>query len=650
MAVLERLFEPIKLGALELPNRIVMPAITTRYDLDDEEQWAAFFAARARGGAGLIVVGALQAIFPSRRQAPSTANLNHDRHVPRLKKVTDAIHRAGVKTAALLATYDYWASGGYDTTPEDVGPSEIEIPRDGLHPNFMAADFLPRVRALTTGEIHQIQSEVVTAAERARRAGFDAIEIQVVGGNLLNRFINPFTNRRTDEYGGSLENRTRLIVEIIAGIKSKLGTSYPLICRISGNDMLPWGEGLDSWKQVAVILENAGADAITVMPGWHETRAPRNQMCVPNDHFVYLAAGLKEAVSIPVAAGNNITDPLLAESIIASGRADFVTMGRPLIADPDLPRKAKDGRLEEIRRCTRCCFCYECLPKGLSLACSVNPLVGREKAGPVKPAEKKKKVVVVGGGPAGMQAALTAAERGHRVILFEQASQLGGQIHRAAAPPHKSEWLNLVKYLESALVRNHVRTVLGSEVTVDGVLKEHPDAVIVATGAVPLVPAIPGIDLPNVAVALDILDGKRRAGERVVIIGGGSIGLETAEFLAAAGKRVIVLEALAKVGEDVGEHNRWVLLDRLVGLGIRMETSSPAIEITGKGVWTGVNGTRCLFYEADTVVMATGMKPRNMLAGQLEGKVPLLKVVGDCVKPRKVKDAIEEGFLAGMAV
>jgi 2,4-dienoyl-CoA reductase (NADPH2) len=414
--------------------------------------------------------------------------------------------------------------------------------------------------------------------------------------------------------------------------------------------MVPWGEGLEYWKQVAALLEKAGADAVTVMPGWHESRAPRNQMCVPNDHFVYLAAGIKEAVNIPVAAGNNITDPLLAESIIASGRADFIAMGRPLIADPELPMKAKEGRFSEIRRCTRCCFCYECFPKGIPLACSVNPFVGREKAGPVVPAEKKKKVVVIGGGPAGMQAALTASERGHKVVLYEQSVRLGGQVIRAAVPPHKSEWLNLVKYLESELARKRVRTVLRSKVTADIIKKEGPDAVIIATGAVPFVPAIDGTGGKNVDGALDILDGKRRAGKQVVVIGGGSVGLETAEFLAVAGKKVIILEALARVGEDVGEHNRWVLIDRLVELGVRMETLSPVIEITDKGVWTGVNGLRYLFYEADTVVTATGMKPYNTLAGQLKGEVPLVKVIGDCLKPRKIKEAVEEGYLAGIEV
>ncbi|MEW6142474.1 MAG: FAD-dependent oxidoreductase [Chloroflexota bacterium] len=651
MTVLQRLFEPIKLGTLELSNRIIMPAITTRYELDDEAQWRAFYAVRARGGVGLIIVGALQSIYPSRRQQhPMTASLNSDWQIPRLEKVTEAIHEGGAKAAAQLATYDFWAKSGEGTTPEDIGPSEVEIPRDGLHPRYMTADFLPKVRALAVDEIHLIQAQVICAAERARQAGFDAIEVQIVGGNLVNRFINPFTNRRTDEYGGSIENRVRFACEIVDGIKNKLGKSFPVICRLCGDDMLPWGEGTEYWKQVAVLLEKAGADAITILPGWHETRAARTQMCVPHDRFVHLAAGFKEAVGIPVAAGNNITDPVLAESIIASGKADMVTMGRPLLADPELPVKAKSGRLDEIRTCTRCCYCYECLPRGVLLQCSVNPLLGCESKTVIKPAHGKKKVVVIGGGPAGMQVAVTAAGRGHRVVLFERSVRPGGQLHYAARPPYKDEWLGFLKYLTSQMATLGVQVRTGYDAGADDVVKERPDAVIVATGAVPLVPGIPGAKGGNVVGALEILDGSRKAGNRVVVVGGGSVGLETAEFLAVTGRKVTVLEALPVVGEDVGEHNRWLLIDRLIEAGVKLEPLSPVVEIIERGAWTGINGQRTIFFEADTVVIATGMKPRNSLAQQLEGKVPLLKVVGDCVKPRKVKDAVEEGFLAGMAV
>jgi len=650
MTVLRRLFEPVRLGTLKLPNRIIMPAITTRYELEDEAEWCAFYAARAHGGAGLIVVGALQALYPGRRQHPMSAALNSDRHIPRLKKVTDVIHEAGSKAAAQLATYDFWARGGEGTTPEDIGPSEVEIPRDGLRPRYMTADFLPKVRALAVDEIHLIQAQVVCTAERARQAAFDAVEIQSVGGNLVNRFINPFTNQRTDGYGGSIENRARFACEIVDGIKNKLGKGFPVICRLGGDDMLPWGEGLEYWKQVAVLLEKAGADAITIMPGWHETRSARTQMCVPHDRFIYLAAGFKEVVRIPVAACNNITDPVLAESIIASGKADMVTMGRPLLADPELPVKAKNGRLDEIRFCTRCCYCYDCLSRGVPLQCSVNPLLGRESKVAIKPAPGKKKVVVIGGGPAGMQAAVTAAGRGHRVVLFERSARLGGQLLYAARPPHKDEWLGFLKYLTSQMVALGVRVRTGCDVGAEDVVKEQPDAVIVAAGAEPLVPGVPGVKGGSVVGSLEILDGSRKAGNRVVVVGGGNVGLETAEFLAAAGRKVTVLEALPRVGEDVGEHNRWLLIDRLIEAGVKLETLSPVIEITDKGAWIGVNSQRTAFFEADTVVMATGMKPRNYLAAQLEGKVPLLKVVGDCVKPRKVKDAVEEGFLAGMAV
>jgi 2,4-dienoyl-CoA reductase (NADPH2) len=647
---LTRLFEPIKIGSLELPNRIIMPAVTTYYDKGGMGRQAGFYAARARGGAGLLTIGALQTLYPGRRSITGGVNLYSDEDIPGLREVTGAIRDNGGRSMAQLATYGYWAKDGRESTPEDIGPSAVELPREGLHPLFALAEFLPRVRPLTRKEIHWIIEEVCKAAVRALEAGVDAIELQVVGGNLLNRFVNPATNRRTDEYGGSLENRLRIVVAIIAKIKEKVGNDFPLVCRIPGDDLVPFGLNLDDWKEIAPLLEKAGAHALNIMPGWHEARVPRVQMVLPRGSFVYLAEGIKQVVGIPVAAGNNINEPRLAEEILAEGKADLIAMGRPLIADPDLPNKAKEGRIEDICLCTRCCHCYDCLPGNDPISCSVNAMCGREGTCSINPVVKSKKVTVIGGGPAGMEAARVAALRGHKLTLMEKKDKLGGQLLYAILPPNKGEWNNTVKYLTGQLKKLDVEVKLNEECTPGKIAHSKPDVVVVATGAEHALPDIPGVHGKNVSAAVEVLTGVKRVGQNVVIVGGGSMGCETAEFLVGEGKKVTVLEMLPRIGADIGAWNRWLVIDRLVEANVRMETKAKAEEIKEKGVWIGRDGIKCEFFEADSVVIAAGMRPVNRLAEELEGKVPQLYHIGDSVKPRKVKEAIEEGFLTGLKV
>jgi 2,4-dienoyl-CoA reductase (NADPH2) len=361
-----------------------MPAITTHFDFDESSHlWENFYAERARGGAGLLIIGALQSLYPGRRAYVGRVNLHHDGDMPRLRKLTTAIHNSGGKASAQIATYDYWAKNGTKSTADYVGPSEVTIPTNGLHPNFSQAEYLPRNRSLMVEEILMIEEAVGDAAVRAQKTGFDAIELQVVGGSLLCRFVNPFTNRREDQYVGPLENRTRFIVEAITNIHRKTGHDFPLICRIPGIDMVPWGLTLDNWKAVALIIEKAGAHALSIYPGWHETREPRHQMCVPRGGFVYVAEGIKEVVRIPVIANIRINDPILAEQILEEGKADLIAMGTPLIADPDLPRKAKENRLEDIRMCTACCNCWDDVMRGEAITCSVNARVGKESKQPI---------------------------------------------------------------------------------------------------------------------------------------------------------------------------------------------------------------------------------------------------------------------------
>ena len=650
MPKLKNLFRPTQIGPMKLPNRIVMVAVSTRYDFEESNRLANFYAARAKGGVGLIITGALQTLYPGRKTGAGKINIYSDEAIPQLKQWVMAIHDSGGKAAAQLATYGYWAKKGPKGTAESVGPSAVTLPRENIHPLFSLAEYLPPERALTEEEIVMIQEAIGDAALRARKAGFDAVEFQCIGGNIPHRFTNPFLNRREDQYGGSLENRVRMITESISNIKKKAGDDYPIICRIAGTDPVPWGLGLDQWQEIAVLLEKAGVHALNIYPKWFEARDPLPQICVPRNAFVHLAEGIKQVVNIPVITNVRINDPMDAEQILASGKADIIGMARPLIADPELPNKSKEGRLDEIRLCTACCRCYDDVASNKFMSCAVNPLAGREGEFTFTPVEKAKKVFIVGGGPAGMEAARVAAQRGHRVTLFEAKDKLGGQLHYANLLLFKDEWNSTFNYLTAQLRKHKVEVRMNERCTAAKVEEERPDVVVVATGAVPLIPNLAGIDGNNVATAIDIITGKKQAGQNVVIVGGGATGCETAELLTQKGKQVTVLEMQARIGSDYGPMNRWVVIDRLAEAGIRLETGVKAEEITDKGVKVIRAGQYPEFFEADTVILALGMVSVDEIASNLEGKIPTVFKIGDAYKPAGFTEAIESGFKIGFQI
>ena len=650
MTRLEKLFQPARIGRLELQNRIIMMAMTTRYDFEESNRLYDFYAARAKGGVGLIITGAHQALFPGRKTGTGRINLYSDESIPRLKPLVKAIHAQGGKAAAQLAAYGYWSKNGLAGTAESVGPSSVDLPRAGIHPLFSLAEYLPPDRALTIEEILRIEEAIGDAAVRALEAGFDAVELQCIGGNLLHRFTNPFLNVREDRYGGSLENRVRMISESIANIKAKVGSDFPIICRIAGADPVPWGLALEDWQAIAGLLETAGVHALNVYPKWFESREPLPQICVPRNAFVHLAEGIKQAVGIPVITGVRINDPLDAEQILVDGKADFIGLGRPLIADPDLPAKAKAGRLEDIRLCTACCRCYDDVAADRFMSCAVNAVAGREGAYRLSRAETARRVFIVGGGPAGMEAGRAAALRGHQVTLFEATDKLGGQIRTALALPYKAEWNSFIQYLSTQLHKLKVDVHLGERCSVKQVAEGRPDVLILATGAVPRIPDVPGAEGPNLVSVLDILSGKKQVGQRVVVLGGGSSGCEIAEWLHERGKSVTILEMRPRIGADYGPMNRWVVIDRLIAAGIRMETGVKAEAITERGVRVVRAGLYPEFFEADSVVLAAGMVPHDAAARELAEAVPTVIEIGDAAKVGGIAEAVESGFRAAMQI
>jgi len=630
---LRNLFQPIKVGEMELNNRIMFLAIGTGYGADDQvtERQKDFYAERARGGAGLVITGIT---MPSSlgRPIPGMIGIYHDRLIPSHRQLTDLVHAEGTKIAIQLGLQYWWAKG--EGAPlEEVAPSEVSTRRDSTP------------RALTIEEIRQIINDFGEGVRRAREAGYDAVEFHCGIGYLVNRFLSPCTNKRTDDYGGSLKNRARFLLEIIQSSKRKAGSDYPIICRISGEEFMDGGHTLEDSKKLAPMLERAGVHCLSMQVGWHECRTPLVHMSVPRGAFVYVAEEIKKVVNIPVVAAYRINDPILADRIIAEGRADLIGMGRPLIADPELPNKAKEGRFDDIRPCIACGHCLDTVLGGMPMTCTVNPRVGREAESTIEPAKKSKKVFVIGGGPAGMEAAVVAAKRGHQVTLWEKKDRLGGNLVLASALSYKGEVANFNNYLQTQVRKSGVQIRLGGEFTAKTVEKAKPDAVILATGTIAKVPDLSGVKGKNVALALAVLAGKEVAGQRVIVVGGEMVGCEVAEFLAEKGKKVTLLARRDRVGDDLGRSTRWVIMQRLRNAGIRMETKVNVVEITDKGV-RGIrrDGGESEFFEGDSVVLAVGLAPSNELAQKLEGKVPAIYCIGDCVEVRKIAQAIEEGF------
>lgn len=634
----DKLFEKTRIGKMELRNRIVLPPMVVNFANPDgsvSENTKNYYAERAKGGAGLLIIEAT-AVCRGGRSSPSQLIMYKDEFIPGWRGLVDIVHKHGSKIAVEICHCGRQGKSIF-TGEQPVGPSPIPVKREGWE--------MPR--ELTIEEIGGLVDEFAEAARRARDAGFDAVEIHATHGYLLSNFISPHLNKRTDKYGGDIGGRARFTLEVVERTKEKLGEDYPVIVRINGADFVPGGLTLDESCVLSRMLQEAGADSIDVSAGSYEAidydipPASMEPGCV-----VYLAEAIKKNVQIPIMTVGRINTPALAESILQEGKADLVAMGRSLIADPELPNKAREGRLNDIRICTACRECLDKIFEKVKISCSVNAAFGNEGAYAITPTKRPKKILVAGGGPAGLEAARVGALRGHKVILYEK-DRLGGQMLIAALPPHKDGIGDFTKFLTAQITGLGVEVNLGQKVTPNLISEIKPDAVVVATGAAPIIPSIPGVDLKNVFTFSDVLTGKKESGQRVVIIGGGRVGCETADFLIEKGKEVTILEMLDQIGADLGQFSKEDILPRLSKKGVRMEVNNKAEEITSKGVLAATGG-KIVRFDADSVVIATGSQPNKELAGQLEGKVPELHVIGDCVEPRRLQNAVHEGFRIGL--
>jgi len=631
------LFTPIRIGKLELKNRIIMPPMIERLAVDGmvSEAVKDFYAARARGGVALIVL--TPGIIDESMASSIQLGIYEDRFIPRLKELTDLVHASGA--AIGIELMHLGRQGGEIKGYRPVAPSPIpwapheEVPRE-----------------LTIAEIEDLVEKFANGARRAREAGFDLVELHACHGYLLSGFLSPHTNLRQDKYGGDVAGRARFVVEIVQHIKEKAGSDLPVSCRINGADHIPGGVTLDMACETARLFEDAGADLIGVSSGAYGSYPvivpPYDQ---PHGCNVPLAERVKKAVRVPVAVAGRLDDPWVADEVLASGKADLIAMARGLLADPDLPKKALRGEFNDIRKCIACNVCIDSDPTG-PIVCTVNPEAGREREMQIVAVPEQKRVLVIGGGLAGLEAARVTALRGHRVSLFEENEELGGQWVLAATPPHKEDHMRFLNNLCSQLEKLGVEINLGKKVTAAMVEELQPDAVIVATGAVPLVPPITGVEREGVITAWDVLRG-HKVGQRVLVIGGGMTGLETAEFLAQQGKEVVVVEQLKRVGADMGATVRWHLMNRLKGQKVEVLTSTQVGEIGPEGVVTVLrNGREETLRGFDAIVLACGARPRNEVTAQIGGKVKELYVIGDAAKARKGLDAMREGAEIGRKI
>lgn len=636
------LFEPIQIGKVEIKNRVTMSAMGCTYRAssgEPTERSIHHYVQRAKGEVGLI-------ILPTHGFIPGVGLRSlrfEEPHIDRDYELVEQVHSYGTKIALQLGH----SGRQMRTNPASSSPFPCVL---------LGEEAYPTPRVLEPWEIYQIMDKFAEGAARAKRMGYDMIELHACHGYLFTSFMSPYMNNRTDEFGGSLENRMRFTLGVLKAIKKMVGDDFPIIFRFSADEFVEGGIDLRESTTIAQMVEAAGVAALSVSSGIYETLEKSNDvMALPEGWKLYIWEGIKQVVSIPTIACGGLKTPEFCEKIVAEGKADFVGLARPLLADPEWAKKAKEGRSQEIRRCISCNECNAGPYGGITgWKCSVNPFLGRHRdyEEAMRPATEKKRVMIIGGGAAGMEAAMIAASRGHQVTLYEQQRDLGGQLKLAAAPPGKEKMLWLRDYLASQIQKVKVKVELGTEVTPALIEKEKPDAVVVATGAAAIVPSIPGVQDKKVVTAHDLLAGKVEvANQRVVVVGGSMVGLETAHYLTERGNRVTIVEMLPTIASDMQRAERKYVLDQLREKQTVIITEREVVEVNERGVVIRdrSSGNRDTL-EADRVVLAVGSRPLRGLADALNGKVPEVYAIGDSQRPRKVWDAVYEGAMVGRRI
>jgi 2,4-dienoyl-CoA reductase-like NADH-dependent reductase (Old Yellow Enzyme family) len=662
------LFSPIQINRLEIKNRVAYPSLGLLYSKNGKlnDRYFNYFKERANGGAGLVTVGPVGVDFIG--SGAIALSLAHDDAISDFKKLAGIIKDGGARAWVQLFHAGAYSHPMFVDGQQPIAPSAIYSRYSQTTP-----------REMTLEDIRQVQEAFTRAAERAMEAGFDGIEILASAGYLITQFLSPRTNKRSDDYGGSFENRVRFPRELIERVRKRLGSEYPLTIRMAGNDFVRDSNTDTETPEFAKIYEQAGVDAINVTGGWHESRVPQLPMHLPRAAFAFLALNVKKAVSVPIIASNRISDPDSAERIIKDGYADMVNLGRVLIADPEWPRKALEGRVNEIRPCVGCSQgCTDEVFNGRPVFCVGNARAGFEGERQLLKTDNPKKVMIVGAGAGGLEAAITAAICGHQVEIYEKDSDIGGQLWIAGAPPHKQEILEFIRYYRAQINKHQIPLHLNTAVDSEVIKKKNPDYIILAEGARPILPQIDGYDDPRVYSAWQVLKGNPVLGKSVAVIGGGSVGLETAVFIAAKGtltpetlhflfayeavsperlrelmfqgsSNVTVFEMLPRIGQDVGKSTRWILFDNLKRYKISVKTGAEVTSIAD-GIVKFQKDGREEQMQFDNVILASGSQSVPGISADVKKMGYPFATVGDGVRAGKLNEAIHGGFLAAMNI
>jgi 2,4-dienoyl-CoA reductase-like NADH-dependent reductase (Old Yellow Enzyme family)/thioredoxin reductase len=640
------LFQEGKIGNMSVKNRIVMPAMLSNFGNasgEVTETMINYYTERAKGGIGLIIVENIQVDYPVGKNGVTQISCDDDRFLPGLNELAESCQQYGARIFGQIQ------HSGRQTTP--IATQGLQTVGASDKPYFI---FTPR--ALTTLEVDAMVEKFAQAASRIKRAGFDGVELHAAHGYLIGQFMSPFTNTRTDKYGGkTVKERCKFLLDIIKRARELCGNAFPLSVRISADEFIEGGNTLEDGKEIAKLLEEATADILHVSCGIAESSMNTIEpMSYEEGWKVYLAEAIKKEVHIPVIAVGKIRTPAMAESIIEQGRADFVAFGRQSICDPYFPAKTKEGREEDIIPCLSCnigCVGGR-MGNGLRVRCILNPVTGREKEySTLLPAPRRKKVAVVGGGPGGMETARVASLRGHDVTLYEKSGSLGGQMNLAKLPPHKGKMEEAIQWFVTQIRKAGVEVKLNTEVTLSDVQNIGADVLVISTGGKPAVPKIPGIE--NARPAVDILTDEKPAGSGYVIIGGGMIGCETALFLVEKGiKDIAILEQLPQLATNMEPLTRIDALTRLAKAGVKSYTGALVTGIAKDGVTAEISGKREVIH-AETILFAVGTEPVAELADAAAKLGKEFYLVGDCRDPYKqtqIMEAVFDGSQAGRLI
>lgn len=632
------LLSPAKIGSLTIKNRCIMApmsAALAHADGSVSDELIAYLNARAEGGIGLILTE-YAFVSPEGRSSDHQLSVADDSMIPGLRRMVEEVHRRNTKIGLQLQ------HGGRRSIIKCTAPSPI--------PKALGQE-VPH--ALTRAEIHTLIQSFVDAAVRAKKAGFDLVEIHCAHGYLLNDFLSPSGNRRTDEYGGGIKGRARIVTEIIQGIKASNGIDYPVSVRINGDDMIPDGHHKRDSAAMAQLFEAAGADLLNVSGGMNGVGYGIAPAAQKTGYNVDSADEISRAVDVAVGVAGRINEPEYAEEILRTTKIRFITIGRALFADPEFVNKAAGGREEEIAPCVGClqrCYGNYGHGDGTYRSCMINPFAMRETKFHISPATVKKSVVIVGAGPSGLEAAWIAAARGHSVTVLEKDCAPGGQLRAAATPPHKQLLARAVSYYREMCMKYGVAISYETAATASEILSLHPDTVIVATGGVPARPPISGIDSANVFSGTEILMGTHIRGHRVLVIGGGAQGAEAADYLGQLGYDVTIVEMRDGIALDDPEAARAMLLDRLAKHGARILTCTIVKEIFSDGADCEQAGKSIHLRGFDAVVLSVGTKSFDPLSESLLNKVPEIKVIGDAQHASNAVDAIYQGAVMGLTI